>query len=589
MKKFKPLILLLLVGMIAASGAFAQTTPDSSKYDKKYYPKKSHKQLEDFQNGDAIFPPKPKSKWSVGAKAGFNYIKGDVAGTPQFGAYALDVRKAIGHIFSLRLQFNYAQAYGQDYRPRTGYLFGPDASAASPNPWKLAGYTNSVFMNYRTRTIDANIQAVINLNNINFYKEENKLNLYGAFGIGAVGINTAVETVNDNMDRYDFNGVTNITAGTTFGEFRSEKQAILSELETRMGGAFPGDFDFETPAELYTNDRGINLGDNFYKVKPIFTAAAGLRYKLSKVVELELEYRSGITFDDMLDGLKWTEQGNLSSNWDNMNQMTIGLHFRLGGGKESHWWGNPLSDAYSAAADARKLVQKMLEDTDGDGVNDLTDQEPDTPEGMPVDAHGVTLDSDNDGVPDRDDAEKFSIDGAVVDDSGKALDEDADGVPDIRDKELGTEAGAQVDAWGRKISTGVDREEIIKIIKENERCLLPMIHFDLDKSEIKPEFYPELYYIAQIMKEIPNLQVKAVGHTDVRANDQYNQELSERRVNNTIDFLVNTYGIDRSRFEASADGELSPMIPELPPNYGNRKLEPLHYMNRRVQFECYRK
>ena len=587
MKKFKPLMLLLLAGILSASCALAQTTPDPadppSKYDKKNYPKKSHEQLDKYQKGEAIFPPKPKSKWSVGLKAGFNYIKGDIASTPQLGAYGLNIRKAVGHIFSLRLQFNYAQAYGQDYRPRDGYRFG-----GLENPWVLTGYGgDAVYMNYRTRTIDATIQGVINLNNINFYTEENKWNLYTALGVGVVGINTSVDALNDNMDRYDFSGIGFDPGNNTFGDFRTEKQRVLNELETRMG-AFPGDLDFETPVENYTNDRGFNLGSNYYRAKPIFTAAAGLRYKMSKTIELELEYRTAITFDDMLDGLRWTEQGALSSNWDNMNQLTLGIHFRFGGGQESHWWGNPLSEAYSAAADARKLVNRIEEDSDLDGVPDLWDQEQDTPEGMPVDVHGITLDSDGDGIPDLNDAEKYSLDGAVVDDSGRALDEDGDGVPDIRDKELGSEAGAQVDAWGRKISGGVDREEIIKIIKENERCLLPMIHFDLDKSDIKPEFYPELYYIAQIMKEVPDLTVTAVGHTDVRANDQYNLELSEQRVNNTVDFLVNTYGIDRSRFSTDASGELSPIIPELPPNYGNRKLEPLHYMNRRVEFRCKR-
>ena len=41
-----------------------------------------------------------------------------------------------------------------------------------------------------------------------------------------------------------------------------------------------------------------------------------------------------------------------------------------------------------------------MDDTDGDGVTDQLDREPNTPAGCPVDTHGVTKDTDGDGVPD---------------------------------------------------------------------------------------------------------------------------------------------------------------------------------------------
>jgi outer membrane protein OmpA-like peptidoglycan-associated protein len=47
-----------------------------------------------------------------------------------------------------------------------------------------------------------------------------------------------------------------------------------------------------------------------------------------------------------------------------------------------------------------KLPKPILDDTDGDGVTDQLDREPNTPAGCPVDTHGVTKDTDGDGVPD---------------------------------------------------------------------------------------------------------------------------------------------------------------------------------------------
>jgi hypothetical protein len=60
----------------------------------------------------------------------------------------------------------------------------------------------------------------------------------------------------------------------------------------------------------------------------------------------------------------------------------------------------------------------MEEDEDGDGVLDIIDQCPGTPEGIPVDSVGCPFDSDGDGVPDYMDREPNSRPGAIVDEYG---------------------------------------------------------------------------------------------------------------------------------------------------------------------------
>lgn len=68
-------------------------------------------------------------------------------------------------------------------------------------------------------------------------------------------------------------------------------------------------------------------------------------------------------------------------------------------------------------------LMASLEDTDGDGVPDLIDRCPGTPDGAPVDKHGCPLDSDGDGIPDYRDEEPYSPH-TYVDADGVALDDD---------------------------------------------------------------------------------------------------------------------------------------------------------------------
>ena len=107
-----------------------------------------------------------------------------------------------------------------------------------------------------------------------------------------------------------------------------------------------------------------------------------------------------------------------------------------------------------------------------------------------------------------------------------------------------------------------------------------MIHFDLDKYCIKPEFYEHMKQLATVMKANPNLCIAAYGHTDSRSPNEYNQVLSYNRAKSAIDFMVSNYDLDRSRFKLMYNGEESPLVSDSIPT----KKETAHYMNRRVEF-----
>jgi hypothetical protein len=136
----------------------------------------------------------------------------------------------------------------------------------------------------------------------------------------------------------------------------------------------------------------------------------GVAFKLSNKLNLAIENRITITKDDLYDGQRWAEQGDLTRDFDIYNYLSLGLNINIGSNAvQPLWWLNPLDYAYQEIRKPRLMIlpKPVLPDADGDGVTDQFDQEQ-TPAGCPVDTHGVSLDTDGDGVPDCRDKEKVT-------------------------------------------------------------------------------------------------------------------------------------------------------------------------------------
>ena len=102
-------------------------------------------------------------------------------------------------------------------------------------------------------------------------------------------------------------------------------------------------------------------------------------------------------------------------------------------------------------------------DTDGDGVEDGSDNCPNTPAGTRVDTWGCELDSDGDGVKDSRDQCPGTPRGVAVDANGCPNDSDGDGVSDDMDKCPGTPAGEPVDANGCELDAFCSLQERISV------------------------------------------------------------------------------------------------------------------------------
>lgn len=85
------------------------------------------------------------------------------------------------------------------------------------------------------------------------------------------------------------------------------------------------------------------------------------------------------------------------------------------------------------------------------------------------------------------------------------------------------------------------------------------ILFDTDKSNVKQHFYSEVQRVADYMQRFPDAVVMLEGHTDDRASDRYNQQLSQRRVDEVKRVLVNHFGIQAARISTVGYGETRPV------------------------------
>ena len=90
------------------------------------------------------------------------------------------------------------------------------------------------------------------------------------------------------------------------------------------------------------------------------------------------------------------------------------------------------------------------------------------------------------------------------------------------------------------------------------------ILFEFDKAVIRNKFVPELDRWAEFFKKHPQVKAQIMGHADSTGPSDYNQDLSERRAQAVVNYLVSR-GVERSRLTAVGFGESMPVAPNTDP------------------------
>ena len=131
----------------------------------------------------------------------------------------------------------------------------------------------------------------------------------------------------------------------------------------------------------------------------------------------------------------------------------------------------------------------------------------------------------------------------------------------------------------KKLVTNVhfDTLLVLEKIEKNKVFVLDNIYYDLDKWDIRTDAEIELDKLVLILQDNPDIKIELSSHTDVRAPDEYNMDLSIKRANSAVRYII-SQGIDKLRLTAKGYGETQVIIQDA-------QTEEQHQVNRRTEFK----
>jgi outer membrane protein OmpA-like peptidoglycan-associated protein len=256
----------------------------------------------------------------------------------------------------------------------------------------------------------------------------------------------------------------------------------------------------------------------------------------------------------------------------------------------------------------QKLEPPTDDDSDGDGIPNITDDCPRRPEDMDgyKDADGCPdIDNDNDGIVDTLDecpVDAEDKDGLQDDDGCPDVDNDEDGLSDRIDKcpdepedddgfedddgcpdcdndgDGVLECPTVVDMCPDQPAATADGcppkyTNVVVTAKKIE--IKQTVYFDTSKTTIKPVSYSLLNEVGQALNDNPKIQIQVEGHTDSRGRNAKNLRLSQGRAESVRTYLIGQ-GVAADRMSAKGYGEEIPIA--------DNRTRAGREQNRRVEF-----
>ncbi len=90
-------------------------------------------------------------------------------------------------------------------------------------------------------------------------------------------------------------------------------------------------------------------------------------------------------------------------------------------------------------------------------------------------------------------------------------------------------------------------------------CTTLHIEFDVGSTSIRPEFYRDLDMLGNFMKQYPTTTAVIEGHTDNVGSFEANMRVSRQRAETVVNYLVQRFGIERTRLSAKGYGPTRPI------------------------------
>ena len=418
------------------------------------------------------------STWSIGLNAGSLMPISVFGGRNDFSkwesnlGYGLYVKKQFSHVFGVQADYIGGKLSANNTR-----LW---ASAAPVSPYK--SYTTD--MNW-----SASLSAVATLGNINWSQMNTTFKPYLTLGIGVVGYEATMTTEDNQIVKGQIDGpVTTMFVPVGIG-FKARLSPVINvDFGYKVGFVDADDIDgyYKTPI---MNDRFSygHIGLEFAlkgKHKPQLA-----RHNAPRLMSTQLNKRDD-ALTQVINGLK-TSIGNR----DTEIKML----------KEEH--------------------DRLIKDTDTDGVADYFDKCPSTATGVKVDGAGCPF------------------------------------IASVIERVIELPAKVQI--------TDLD----YNVIKEASEHL----QFETNSAILKPVSFSYLHRVVDILLK-KNLSIRLTGYTDNVGSETLNLKLSKNRVNTVLNYFAKQ-GIAPAHITAVGYGEADPIA--------SNKTAAGRAKNRRVEFAIY--
>jgi OmpA-OmpF porin, OOP family len=90
-------------------------------------------------------------------------------------------------------------------------------------------------------------------------------------------------------------------------------------------------------------------------------------------------------------------------------------------------------------------------------------------------------------------------------------------------------------------------------------CVSLGIEYDINKSDVRPEYRDEIAKVGDFMKKYPTTTAVIEGYADEVGSDAANLQLSQQRAEGVVQYLVANFGIDPARLSAKGYGKARPV------------------------------
>lgn len=131
------------------------------------------------------------------------------------------------------------------------------------------------------------------------------------------------------------------------------------------------------------------------------------------------------------------------------------------------------------------------------------------------------------------------------------------------------------DGFRKSVTIELDKKELNNIME------LENVYYELGKFEVPSRSITQLEKLAILIKKNPDIKIELSSHTDSRGDDEFNFNLSQKRADHMVDFLVKQ-GVNSSQLISKGYGES-----KLLNNCGNDVVcdDEQHEQNRRTEIK----